>query len=602
MRSTRICTFLLIAGALLSTARAQSVAPPPPGSTTAVTKEDIGYHVRWLSSEALEGRGTGTRGNAVAAEYLAREFKRYGLKPAGDNGSYLQTFEVVTGVDLGRSNRFLLTETGTTKTLAVQKDYVPFSFSHSGEAKGGIVFAGYGITSAKLKYNDYENIDVKDKLALVVSGHPDGDSPHSDFDNVASIRSKALFAREAGASALLVVNLEKDELYKLKYDNSPSNAGIIVVNVGKEIVETLFKANSQDLKNILEKIQKDKRPMSFAMTDVHAALTVSVSYVKKPSMNVIGKLDGTDPALTEQCFVVGAHFDHLGWGQDGSLYRGEKPMIHPGADDNASGTAGMLELAQYFAAQPLRRPMLFMGFTGEEMGLLGSSHWVNNPSTPLASIAAMFNLDMVGRLPDSTNKLNVQGTGTSPIWESIVKGANEPYNFTLAMLPDGQGASDQAAFYMKNIPVLFFFTGLHTDYHRPSDQFDKLNLPGEENVVRFTADIIRKTDEQADRPAFVKVVVKEDQKVRGFNVYVGTIPDYGSTEEGFKITGTSPGSPAEKAGLKPGDLIVQFGSTKLKNIYDYMNAMGKYKPEEDVPLVVKRGTETLTLTVHLVRK
>jgi hypothetical protein len=324
--------------------------------------------------------------------------------------------------------------------------------------------------------------------------------------------------------------------------------------------------------------------------------------VKKPSLNVIGRLEGTDPALAQQAFVVGAHFDHLGWGQDGSLYRGEKPMIHPGADDNASGTAGMLELAQHFAASPLHRPMLFMGFTGEEMGLLGSSHWVNAPGAPLGSIAAMFNLDMIGRLPDSTNKLNVQGTGTSPIWEGIVKGANESYTFDLAMLPDGQGASDQSAFYMKNIPVLFFFTGLHTDYHRPSDTFEKINLTGEQKVLRFVGDIIRKADEQSDKPAFVKVKVKEDQKVRGFNVYVGTIPDYGASEEGFKITGTSPGSPAEKAGLKAGDIITQFGQTKVKNIYDYMNAMGMFKPEEDVPVVVKRGAETLTLTVHLVRK
>jgi aminopeptidase YwaD len=301
-------------------------------------------------------------------------------------------------------------------------------------------------------------------------------------------------------------------------------------------------------------------------------------------------------------FVLGAHFDHLGWGFDGSLYRGTTPMIHNGADDNASGTAGMLELAQYFSAHPLRHSILFMGFTGEEMGLLGSSEWVKNPTRPLKDAVAMFNLDMIGRLPDSTRKLNVQGTGTSPVWEQIVRSANAAYKFDLGLVADGQGASDQSTFYMKNIPVLFFFTGLHTDYHRPSDDFETLNMAGEEQVVRYIADIVSKTDAEKGPIAYVRVKKTEDQRVRGFNVYVGTIPDYGSTEDGFKITGTSPGSPAEKAGLKAGDLIIQFGDTKIKNIYDYMNALGLHKPEEDVQAKVRRGGETVELTIHLIKK
>jgi Zn-dependent M28 family amino/carboxypeptidase len=276
-------------------------------------------------------------------------------------------------------------------------------------------------------------------------------------------------------------------------------------------------------------------------------------------------------------------------------------MIHNGADDNASGTAGVLELAQYFAKHPARHSMLFMAFSGEELGLLGSAHWVGEPTIDLARVRTMFNLDMIGRLEPDSRRLNVQGIGTSPAWKDLVQEHNDTEKFDLALIDDGHGSSDHSSFYSKDVPVLFFFTGLHTDYHRPSDDVEKINFTGQEEVVRYIAEIISAADARSDIP-FTRVQKTAEQKVSRFNVYVGTIPDYAHTENGFRITGASPGSPAEKAGMKEGDILTRFGETEIRNIYDYMTALSRHNPGEEVPVVVRRGEETTTLTVKLVSK
>ena len=595
------CSSLLfpIAFCAATLLQAQTLAPPPPSTHNDITVEELGYHIGWLASDALEGRGTGSKGGELAVQYIAREFERYGLKPAGSDG-YRQTFEAVTGVEMGRNNALSIDIRGRRFSMVLATDYTPYGFSESGNATSPLLFAGYGLNAPKLAYNDYESIDARGKIVLVAAGHPESDNPHSEFDAIASVRSKAMFAREAGAAALIIVTPDSDEPGKFAYDGSPQGGGIVVVNLSRKSAEPLFA--DEALASILTRIDAVKKPASFVIDDVTASLQVDVSFIRKSVSNVAGLIEGSDPVLRSELIVFGAHYDHLGWGQNGSLYRGKEPMIHNGADDNASGTAAMLELAQLFASEPPKRSMLFLAFGAEEMGLLGSSNWVNNPTRPLKDIAVMVNIDMLGRLPDSTNKINIQGVGTSPGFEALVKKTNEAYDFELGLIPDGQGSSDHASFYRKDVPVLFFFTGLHTDYHRPSDDADKINLPGEKKAARFIADVARTIDQTPERPPFVRVVIKEDRRVRGFNVYVGTIPDYGSTEVGFKITGTSPGSPAEKAGLKGGDLIVQFGETTLKNIYDYMNALGLHKPGEDVVVKVQRGAETVTTTVHLVKK
>jgi len=495
-----------------------------------------------------------------------------------------------------------LTVEGVRRKLKLQSDYVPHGFTASGKASGGIIFAGFGISAPKLGYDDFAGVDVTGAIVVVAAGHPDGENPHSDFAMISSARSKGLFARQAGAAAVVIVDPDAEQPAQLRYDNSPTDAGIIVLSATNDAVASLFAAHGGALLPVLEQIRKEKKPQSFAFKGSSAAISVSVITQRTETANILGLIEGRDPSYKEQVIVVGAHYDHLGWGSSGSLYRGDSPMIHNGADDNASGVAGLLELAQYFSKHPLKRSILFMGFAAEEMGTLGSSYWVRNPTIDLGRVDAMLNLDMIGRMIDSTRRLNVQGVGTSAAFASLLNRINETHELNLALIQDGQGGSDHTQFYLKGIPVLFFFTDLHTDYHRPSDDFENLNLPGQLRVLRFVSDVLREIGDGDEKPAFTRVEAKEGRQMRGFNVYVGTIPDYGATADGFKISGASPGSPADKAGLKAGDMVVQFGDTKVKNIYDYMNALGLHRPDEDVAVVVRRGEETVTVTVHLAKK
>ncbi len=594
---------LLVAFTLLLPAGggAQIVLPANTGSRPEITASDLRYHLSWLASDALEGRGTGTAALDSASVYIAHEFQRYGLQPAGENGGWYQTFEVVTGVALGAGNSFR-TSAGESKTWRVGTQVTPLSFSMNGSVDAHVVFAGYGITAPRRSHDDYGGIDVHGAIVLVASGFPDAASSDSSLAPWASLRSKALAAREAGAVALLVFNPDTSRLHDVHYDGTAAHAGIPVFSVCHEVVATLAAPGGIDPFALIREMTTSQQSHSMSLPDCSVALSSDVNFIRRNTRNVVGLLPGSDAGAAKRAFVVGAHYDHLGWGQDGSLYRGNVPMVHNGADDNGSGTASMLELAEWFGTHRPRHSLLFIAFTGEEMGLLGSGQWVKHPTLPIESIAAMFNIDMVGRLNDSTRRLNVQGTGTSPIWDSIAKAANPDASLDLALIPDGQGSSDHASFYMKDIPVLFFFTGLHTDYHRPSDDVDLINFPGQERVTRYIQRVISLTDTSTVKPGFVRVKVNENQRARGSSVYVGTIPDFGSTSEGFKISGTSPGSPAEKANMQAGDVIIEFGATKVISIYDYMNALALHKPGEDVPVKIKRGNDVITLTVHLVAK
>jgi aminopeptidase YwaD len=583
---------LLVSGSPAHAQKSTVLPAVPSPSTEAITSTELRAHVSWLASDELEGRGTGTPSIDLAAEYIAREFKRYGLKPAGENGGYFQIFEVITGAET-KDNALALIEDEDTRRLEYGT-YMPYTFSASGGFRGKPLYAGYGIDDPNAKQSDYEGLDVKGRVVLVRAGFPENADPHGNIPMLASARAKALAARERGAAALLIIHDDEKAVRDFTYDRSPSDAGIPVGKIHRETARMLLEAA-----RIGAAVLDGGAPLDATegpVVEIQGRFNVTL--VRKNTRNVLAMVEGSD---SEDVLVVGAHYDHLGWGQEGSLYRGEVAMIHNGADDNASGTAGMLELAQACAANPARHAMLFMAFSGEEMGLLGSAHWVDHPTIPLQRVRAMFNLDMIGRLPDSTRRLNVQGIGTSPVWKEIVERNNDTEKFNLALIEDGQGSSDHSSFYMKNIPVLFFFTGLHTDYHRPSDDADRIAYESEEQVTRYIEEIIRETDQRSGIP-FTKVVKKEEQQVARFNVYVGTIPDYSANEKGFRITGASPGSPADKAGMKEGDIIMRFGETDVRNIYDYMTALSRHQPGENVPVVVLRGEDQVTLHVALVSK
>ncbi|HRP92750.1 MAG TPA: M28 family peptidase [Ignavibacteriaceae bacterium] len=346
-------------------------------------------------------------------------------------------------------------------------------------------------------------------------------------------------------------------------------------------------------------IDSTLKPKSFLIDPaVKVLLTTEVSEVKGTSVNVGGIVKATNNKFTGEYLVIGAHFDHLGWGGQNSLYMGE-PAIHNGADDNASGTSGLLELAEKFSSikDKIDRDIVIIAFSGEELGLLGSSYVVNNFPISIENNITMINMDMIGRLNDK-NDLIVYGTGTSSKWKDILDDKNE-YDFNLTFNDEGFGPSDHSSFYGKKIPVLFFFTGTHSDYHKPSDDADKINESGEEKVVKYVFDVALAIANSEIRPDYISVERKDTGKMTGTKVYVGTVPDFAGEVDGYKLGGVTDGSPAAKAGLQAGDIIIKFGDKKISNIYDFTYALGDYVPGDKVNVIVKRGEEELNIEIEL---
>ncbi|MBX7219309.1 MAG: M28 family peptidase [Blastocatellia bacterium] len=574
-----------------------------PGAS-AITEESLKKHVYFLASDELQGRLPGTPGAEKAAQYIADNFKRAGLKPAGTKG-YFQEFPFVSKIRLGQNNQ-LSFNTGKL-TARLHEDFVPLSFSSTGKLEGDVVFAGFGISAAEaMQYDDYAGLDVKDKIVLVLPFGPAGSNPHSKFAEYHPLRYKAVTAQAKGAKGLLVVaddEVFKDsQLARLHYDANFGDAGMPALIVSRQFATQLLKSGS-DVGSVhrtgiaeLEKhIATGMKPDSFTLKNVRAAIETEIIKEKEQGKNVAGWLEGSDPKLKNEVVVIGAHYDHLGLGGPSSLAPKEGD-IHNGADDNASGTAGVLELAKAFAAgaRP-KRSLLFLSFSAEEKGLLGSAYYTDHPVKPLGETVAMINMDMIGRMRE--DKLVVQGVGTSPEWKNLLEKINGEAKLTLSLSEDGYGPSDHSSFYKKQIPVLFFFTGNHEDYHRPSDDADKINYPGERKVVSFIYQAVLNTANQDVRPAYQKAKGEDPAKSMGsgFRVYLGTIPDYAAEVEGVKFSGVREGSPAEKAGMLAGDVLVKIAGRDIKNVYDYTYALQELKPGEETEIVVVRGKERLTL-------
>jgi len=571
-----------------------------------ISADDISYHIRYLASDELGGRKAGTKGAEQAAEYIANEFKRFGLEPVGDDSSHHQKFDFVGGVILGSKNQLGVKIDGLESSYEVEANFMPLAFSSLESVSAEVVFAGYGISSAKLNYDDYDGIDVTDKIVVVLRYGPEGDNPHSDFYEFASLRSKATAAREHGAKGIIFVtgpeSYQEDELAKLKYDYSFADSGIPAISVSRKIVDKIIQAAGRELGKVQNDIDGSKQNNSFPIENVIVSFATDVRKERKLTSNIVGLLSGRDGILKDEVIIIGAHYDHLGLGGSASL-AAKEGEIHNGADDNASGVAGLLELAQVFSTHTseLKRSILFMAFSAEEAGVLGSAHYVKNPLFPLEKTVTMINMDMIGRLKDK--QLSIHGIGTSPLWEELVRDVNSESMFDLKLSKDGYGPSDHSSFYGKGLPVLFFFTGVHEDYHKPSDDFDSINVAGEEEIVKYIYSVAHEINIRNERPVFTKVAGSSDQRTgRGFRVYLGTIPDYSDEVEGVKLSGVREGSPAENAGLQSDDIIVRFGATNIKNIYDYVYALGQHKPYDEVDIVVLRNGKELSLRVRLEKR
>lgn len=576
-----------------------------------ITAEEFLHHVKILASDEFEGRRAGTRGARMAAEYVADEFKRYGLKRVGDAQSYFQQFEFTADLQLGSENFLSLVIQNDSSRFLPQHDFMPLSFSENGIFTAEAAFVGYGISAPDLNYDDYEDIDVEGKVVLALRFTPEGDNPHSEFNRFAALRRKAVTARERGARAIIFVTGpldieagEEDTPSRLRVDYAAGRGGIIAVSAKKKVTEDLFTPMGITLREVQTFLNTEKKPKSFVIPGSKATVSVELIERKATSANVVALLEGNDRSLKDEVVIVGAHYDHLGFGGQGSMVPGTV-AIHNGADDNASGTAGLLELAQLFAARrsDLKRSLLFIAFGGEEEGLLGSAHYVKYPIVPLEKTVAMVNMDMIGRPKDSS--LIVYGAGTSPLWYELIQKTGGAVNFQLKLNEEGFGPSDHASFYGKNMPVLFFFTGLHEDYHRPTDDWQKIQSEDAQRIVQYVHDLVFAITNRTERPLFTKVEISPRPAAgdtRSLRAYVGTIPDFSESGRGYKIGGVAAGSPADRAGIKAGDLIVKFGGKEILNIYDYTYALQEFKPGDEVEVVVVRDGEELNMRVTLERR
>ncbi len=640
MLKTKIIFRLTAVTALLAAVALAWVNQTGSSAQNAPEPERLRQHVTYLASEALEGRRTGTAGADKAAEYIAGEFARLGLLYPNQTAAaaksktvslkeFFQPFPYIADMELGSRNRFTFSgvrqpgseKTAKANTLNLGSDWIPLSVSSTDKLENlPAVFVGFGLNVSELHYNDYADKQVAGKVAVARTGSPDGNNPHGRFFRYEEVRWKAIAARNAGAKALVIISkqesVKNDRLLKLRYDNSSGgDAGLPVVLISSKAAARLFSETPDSPSDSWEqKLVADNQSTSRGSSSY---LTIETDLVRRPAgaMNVIGKLEGSDPDLKSETLVIGAHYDHLGRGGAGSLAH-QRDEIHYGADDNASGVAGLLELARIFTSEGARpaRTIVFIAFSGEEEGLLGSKYYVNQPIVSLADTVAMINLDMIGRA--KANRLIIGGVGTAQEWRDRIEeaqqwiatpssliaavGRNLPgvvtRPFELTLTEDGFGPSDHASFYAKQIPVLFFWTGTHEDYHKPSDTADKINYSDQARIVSLVARIVSQAV-KGKRLTYTSAKSESTGRTMGFRVYLGTIPSYADSENGLVLDGVRDESPAAKAGLKPGDRIVKLAGREVRNVYDYTYALGEMKANQEYEVEIVRGNKRIKLSI-----
>jgi hypothetical protein len=687
--------WILLSASGLSLVLAATVRVP--ADTHAVSQTHLLNDIKYLASDALEGRGIGTNGLNKAADYIRDQFKEAGLDVTRVNGGAFQFFKMTTKAILGSPNSVkFVGPDGKVVELKQDVDFVPCSFGGGGKFGGDIVFAGYGLDDAAQNYKDFKDVDVKGKVVIVMRRNPrqeeepqdgmgpgagpgPGNRPGRRAGRFGDLRSKLSNAIAAGASAIIFTNdpfsvrkaakdgesrlrrannhvieaaeaLEaaetkaaadataqrqagagktgptspavadaiknlREEVTKLnkakaevkKADNDPfmkfgyggtgSNTSIPVVQLTNEACDRLLKPTvGKTLGQLEAAIDEDMKPRSAVLKGWKVDGLTTIDRSPTEVKNVIGVLEGEGPHANETV-VVGAHYDHLGRGGMGSLNPGSQE-IHNGADDNASGTVSVLELARRFGhGKKLPRRLVFMTFTGEEEGLVGSAHYCKEPVFPLDKTIAMINLDMVGRLKD--DKLTVYGVGTSKHWEKLLKKLAPEHQLHLILKPEGFGPSDQSSFYAKKVPVLHFFTGTHPDYHRPTDDWEKINVGGMDRIVDLIEQIVATTDETIEPPHYIEIKDQARVERQGSRPYFGSIPDFASEVKGYAITGVSPGSPAEKGGLKGGDTIIEFGGRKITGLDDFDLALRRVSAGDEVPITALRAGKPVKLKVTM---
>jgi Zn-dependent M28 family amino/carboxypeptidase len=594
------------------------VAPPPPPALApapapaplAIADDPaaaarIAADVTYLASPELAGRGTGEEGARLAAELVKKRFAELHLQPLGGGGDYLQPFQARVGAKV-ETPRIEVTRQG--RGRAATTDDTPLvtaDGSASGTVHGQAVFVGHGITAPAVGWDDYGGQQLDGKIVVVLDGVPTPPEPSAKkhlvktppspnpLRDFGSVRYKLRTAREHHAAGVIIVSAG-DTLPAAPAD--ASSMGAIGVVLRRGAAGTFFPTLHLDKPRVWEPEQA-RKPVSVPLDDVK--ITTRIDPVDATAWNVAGLLPGREGSLRrDEIVVIGAHYDHLGHGGTSASRAPGSHEIHPGADDNASGTALLLEVARRLAALPVApdRSVLFLAFGAEEIGTIGSRWWVEHPTAPRERVVGMINADMVGRLRD--NRFVVDGVGTSAGWTPLVHDAAQGLGLDLAFGAEGFGASDHASFTAVRVPVAFFFTGVHPDYHMPSDTADKINAAGEERVATLAARLGLAVAQAPERLVFVDAPADPHRGMRGgFKVSLGTIPDYGFAGTGVKLDGVRPDAPAARAGLARGDVIVKLGGHEVGNIHDYMFALGELEAGREAVIEVEREGKRLPLKI-----
>ena len=556
MNSIR-AVFLFISFFLVQISFAQKKKSPKLSKADNTTVTNLQAHISYLANDKLEGRRAGTNGEKLAGEYISQKFQEAGLQPKGSEG-FFQPFEIYDGKQINSATHFIINE----NNLAIEKDFFPFPFSQniSIEAVPSIA-----VQEADMPWF----YDLKETL------EENKDNPHFDLNEY--IRNNAKKAKSRGATAIILYNTSSID-DKLKFDSKDrtEKLQVPVVYVSKDAAKKYFSDQSATL---------------------DLKMKIDIGEKKRTGKNVIGFLDNG----AARTIVLGAHYDHLGYGEDGnSMLRTGEKAIHNGADDNASGTAALIELARILKnSKQKRNNYLFIAFSAEELGLNGSKFFTEHPTIDFSKVNYMINMDMVGRLNDSSQVVTIGGYGTSPQWSSLIDPNNKKNPFVIRIDSSGTGPSDHTSFYRKDIPVLFFFTGLHSDYHKPTDDFDKINYTGETKIINYISGIVLSPVTTDQKLAFTKTrETQTTSSMRSGGVTMGIMPDYTFAGAGIRCDGVSDGRPAQKAGLKAGDIIIKVGDYTVSSMESYMQTLGKFQKGDKAKVKFKRGNEEMETEVQ----
>ena len=589
-----------------------------PSTAPRVRAEDMRAHVSNLASGDMAGRLTGSDGEKLAAAYIATHFEALGLLPAGRNDSYFQDFRFTSNVTLGTGNRLRLQGDGESQEFQADKEWRPIAFSRTGAIEASdVVFAGYGIAAPAVdgqdEYDSYVHLDVTDKWVMLLRFLPEevDEGKRRQLVRYASLRFKAMTARDKGAKGIIVVqgpnSKSRQQLEPLTFDASMAGSSVGAISVTDEVAARLLKSSGKNLKQLQTELDSGKPAMGFPIPGIQLAAQIDLFKHKGVGRNVLARLPaGTSPGSVS--IVVGAHFDHLGRGETSSLARSdEKGQVHHGADDNASGTAGVLEIAEFLSHQKaqgrlqLERDVVFALWSGEELGLLGSKYFVDHyAEDPKAvdlkpAISAYLNMDMIGRLRE---KVTLQGVGSSSIWPDVIERRNVPVGLSVVTQDDAYLPTDATSFYLRKVPVLSAFTGVHEDYHSPRDTFEKINYDGAAKVARLMGLVARDLAIRSEAPDYVSMKAPDRGQRAGLRIYLGTIPDYTPADiPGLKLSGVSKDGPAEKAGIRGGDVIVELAGKKIENIYDYTYAIDALKIGRTSKVVIVREGKRIELEI-----